>query len=444
MVDSGHLLFAGRGVRFSQSPSIQLHSSDSPASPHFSGWNWVACQRAVSTAARNGRRCSPRSAALPGNPPSRSPRRSARSRTACVGSSPSKNAPPGAASSTFQPMCGRTGASSRPTTPGHSRSPFGRHAALDAPRETGSACRRRCRARTPGGEPVVDDSCRPVPRSPVHQASKAPTPGTTQPVGAFGASRRRSTRPVGARRSRRVGRTGGFPSRSPERRRTSLSQGAFGRRDAGDSWIELDRLPERPREGLVLGLGGMWCGSRPASVRTCRARRALKAIDSKTCRMMTVKYVPADQAIVVCNRCSGSPVCTRYGRPSTSTTACVSVSSIGTRASPKRGIPVLSPSASRGVWPSTAAVSSTCGVRRSRRHPWRSRSGRSCVASERGQQVVVERHAGRDVGGLRSRRGRSRRRCRFVGLWVTRARRFGGRRTLGSGEGRMAFEVTAR
>ena len=63
--------------------------------------------------------------------------------------------------------------------------------------------------------------------------------------------------------------------------------------------------------------------------------------------------------MVVCSRCSGSPVCTQYGRPDTSTAAWASVSSIGIHASPNRRMPFLSPSASRSAWPSTMAVSST-------------------------------------------------------------------------------------
>ena len=55
---------------------------------------------------------------------------------------------------------------------------------------------------------------------------------------------------------------------------------------------------------------------------------------------------------------SGSPVCTKYGRPETSTAACASDSSIGMKASPKRRMPVLSPSAWPSAWPSTIAVSS--------------------------------------------------------------------------------------
>ena len=69
-------------------------------------------------------------------------------------------------------------------------------------------------------------------------------------------------------------------------------------------------------------------------------------------------YGASEPAIVVCSMCSGSPVCTQYGRPDTSTAACASVSSIGIQASPNRRMPFLSPSAWPSAWPSTIAVSS--------------------------------------------------------------------------------------
>ena len=55
--------------------------------------------------------------------------------------------------------------------------------------------------------------------------------------------------------------------------------------------------------------------------------------------------------MVKCSMYSGSPVCTQYGRPDTSTAACASVSSIGMKASPNRRMPFLSPSA----WPQRLA-----------------------------------------------------------------------------------------
>src|SRR5690606_29906929 len=89
----------------------------------------------------------------------------------------------------------------------------------------------------------------------------------------------------------------------------------------------------------------MWCGSRPYSVRTCSAIRALNASDSNTCRLITVWYGAADPAMVNSTMYSGSPVCTKYGRPDRSTAACASASSIGMNASPNRRMPFLSRSA---------------------------------------------------------------------------------------------------
>ena len=79
------------------------------------------------------------------------------------------------ASTVFQPMCGRTGASSRSTTsPGHSPQPCGPDAVLVARRRTAPASRRRCRA--PAGAPR---HAPPMTLGPSHTAPARPcTPRT--------------------------------------------------------------------------------------------------------------------------------------------------------------------------------------------------------------------------------------------------------------------------
>ena len=71
---------------------------------------------------------------------------------------------------------------------------------------------------------------------------------------------------------------------------------------------------------------------------TCTVSMAWNAIASKTCRTIEpVKWPP----IRWNSNPAGSPECTRYGRPDTSTTACTSASSRGTSASPNREMPGL-------------------------------------------------------------------------------------------------------
>ncbi|OEI67227.1 hypothetical protein Cus16_3128 [Curtobacterium sp. ER1/6] len=75
----------------------------------------------------------------------------------------------------------------------------------------------------------------------------------------------------------------------------------------------------------------MWCGSRPPRTRTCTVIPALNVIASNTCRTIDpVKWPPMRWN----SKPSGSPECTRNGRPDTSTTACARASSSGTSASP--------------------------------------------------------------------------------------------------------------
>src|SRR5690606_2462970 len=55
-VDGGEQLEAGH--RWSFTVAIQWDSNAAPASPDFSGWNWVAARGPFSTAATNGPPCS--------------------------------------------------------------------------------------------------------------------------------------------------------------------------------------------------------------------------------------------------------------------------------------------------------------------------------------------------------------------------------------------------
>ncbi len=88
----------------------------------------------------------------------------------------------------------------------------------------------------------------------------------------------------------------------------------------------------------------------------CSVRPAWWASDSNTCDVSEPEYWPP-MTTVICR--SGSPVCTKYGRPETSTVHVAMASSSGTVAVPYRRMPDLSPRASRRASPMTIAVSST-------------------------------------------------------------------------------------
>ena len=141
-------------------PSTQLRSSRAPASPDFSGWNWVAHSGPFSTAATNrSPPCSAqvhqrRAGAAVGDQLPVADAVGVHEVEPLVLDAGEQHATRAATSTVFQPMCGTTGACSRSTPPGHSPQPSVVDAVLDARARTAPACRRRCRApagRRPAG-----------------------------------------------------------------------------------------------------------------------------------------------------------------------------------------------------------------------------------------------------------------------------------------------------
>src|ERR1700742_3942918 len=118
--------------------------------------------------------------------------------------------------------------------------------------------------------------------------------------------------------------------------------------------------------------------------------RALNASDSKTCLLTTVWYGALEPAMVNSTMNSGSPVCTKYGLPDTSTAACASVSSIGIHASPNQRLAQRLTKHDRGVLDGVVALDLDVAL---------GLDGQveAGVGAKRGQHVVEERHAGVDV-----------------------------------------------
>src|SRR6185312_14135894 len=83
----------------------------------------------------------------------------------------------------------------------------------------------------------------------------------------------------------------------------------------------------KARAKALNSASAMWWGSRPPSTVTCTVSAALNAIASNTWRTMEPVKCPPMRWY---SKPAGSPECTRYGRPETSTTACTSASSRGT------------------------------------------------------------------------------------------------------------------
>ena len=164
----------------SQRAPASSRAACAPASPDFSGWNWVALTSPSSTAATNGSPCTgarhqPRRVVRGVGVHEVEP--GVRGRGRRTASSPAH------ASTVFQPMCGSTGARSGSTRPGqHARARRSRRRARRR-RRTAPACRRRCRA--PAAAPrsrVGDDRRRrrPRPARPCRRRTRR-RPGTTRP-----------------------------------------------------------------------------------------------------------------------------------------------------------------------------------------------------------------------------------------------------------------------
>ncbi len=250
-------------------PSTQLRSSRAPASPDFSGWNWVAHSGPFSTAATNR------------SPPCSAQVHERRARAVVGDQGPVADAVrvhevealgprrrrtagcPGGTSTVFQPMCGTTGACSRSTTPGHSPQP-----SVSTPCSTPRS-NRTCMPTqmpstgAPAGEPTADDLAA------VHRAQAGHAGGERADAG--------HDEPVGVHRGRAVGGQRDLGAGALER--------AHGRAEVARPVVEDDdaRSPLRARPwwtGRPVSRGSiatasrsaratalncastMWCGSR--------------------------------------------------------------------------------------------------------------------------------------------------------------------------------------
>ena len=181
-----------------QEPRVatQVASRCAPASPDFSGWNWVATSGPFSTAATNGSPCvaqvtsGVRSVSLVGRSSQRRTRVGVHEvealvldarRTARAARAPRRCSTPCAAA--------RARAAARPS-PGHSPQPCGVDAVLDAVLEQHLHADADAEHRAAAGEPAADRSRGPcTARSPAMHAANAPTPGTTRPSRSSAASR---------------------------------------------------------------------------------------------------------------------------------------------------------------------------------------------------------------------------------------------------------------
>ena len=188
--------------------SSQLDKTSRPASPDFSGWNWVADSGAVldrgdERLAVLGHRDLAASAAAGPRRLQSAARRSARSRTACPASSP-RTAPSRRATSTvFQPMCGSTGASSRSTVPGQTPQPSVRSAVLDTRREqhlhADADAEHRAAQLDPARDQLVPADARAAPPCRRRRRRRPGRPGRRSPAPRPG----RRSRDVGARPGQR-------------------------------------------------------------------------------------------------------------------------------------------------------------------------------------------------------------------------------------------------
>ena len=287
-------------------PPASSSSTVAPASPDFSGWNWVAHERTVLDARRRtARRARPSV--------TRVRRGTVGDRVHSVSGVGVHEVEPlvrdageqqrarRGASTVFQPMCGRTGACS----------------SLDVRRAT----RRRPSVATPCSTPRSNSTCMPTqmpstgrpPASraptdgrrpstaarPAMHAANAPTPGTTRPSASSAASRSAVTVDVGADALERALRpSAGCPTRSRGRRRdgrahrrahaSRAGQRALGRRARRRTRGSSATASRSARATALNCASTTWCALRPASTRTCRRSAPSPTIDSQTWRVSVV------------------------------------------------------------------------------------------------------------------------------------------------------------
>ena len=278
---------SGRG-RHGHRPRTQFSSRCSPASPDFSGWNWVAAQGPILDRGDELRTVTrPRD---PGRDPGEGAGGLERPLLhgirvdeveALVLDAARRAREPAATSTSDQPMWGTTAAGRRSTVPGHSPSPSSGCSdgsvepskSTCMPTQTPSTGRPPLRRR-----PMMRGPC--AAARPAMQAWKLPTPGTKSPSHSSAAagsasaspSRRRArghARPSGRCRCRSRGRRRRHSSRRLHRQSAPLALGMPTTRGSR-------AMAARSARATALNCAStMWWGSRPASTRTCRQSPAL-------------------------------------------------------------------------------------------------------------------------------------------------------------------------
>ena len=138
------------------------------------------------------------------------------------------------------------------------------------------------------------------------------------------------------------------------------------------------------------------------------------ASDSKTCRLTRCGTAPHEPAIVKCTMWSGSPVCTKYGRPDTSTAACARrlVHRDERVAEPADALLVAQRLRERLAEHDRGVLDGVVALDLDVAHGLHGQV-EAGVGAQRGEHVVEERHAGARCRPVRCRRGRARRRCRI-------------------------------
>ena len=357
----------------------QFSSSCAPASPDFSGWNWVALTSPSSTAATNRSPCS----AVVTSP------------DVCVRGVGVHEVEAGVArqagercssrrgtSTVFQPMCGSTGACSGSTRPGSTPSP-----PVSTPCSTPASNSTCMPTQMPSTGRSARNRAATICRARRSRAARPCTrrtrrrPGTTRPSAfdrcrAVGGHRHVGTDPL----ERALGRAEiARPVVEDDDALHPRLQHALGRRHALHARVELDRGAQRPGHRLVLRLGDVVPVAAGVHGDVQRDRGVVDE---------GFEDVPGERGGVVGadgRRRAVRLVCAPgTGRPDRSTAACTSASSIGISASPKRRVPALSPAACANAWPSAMAVSSTVWCASMCRSPSTCtvRSNRPCLPNE--------------------------------------------------------------
>ena len=303
-------------------------------------------------------------------------------------------------------MCGRTGASSRTTSPGHSPQPCGPDAVLVAGREQHLHPHADAEHRPAAGHAPPDDLRAVHPRQPGHARGESAHAGHDQTVRLHRRVRVRRHRDVGADPGQRALGGAQVPGPVVEHHHVRTAHGDPDRAplvDGTPSTRGSSATASRSARATALNCASTtWWALRPDSTRTCRQTCADAVSDSQMCRVSVVSYEPMSShdlrlgvhEVRAAGQVDGrldQRLVQRHGGVAEAADAGLVAERLAQRLAERE----------RGVLDRVVRVDLEVAVGA---HD----EVEAAVLAELAEHVVEERHPGRDVGARRCRRGRAR------------------------------------